>query len=188
MERAGGVISQVENEKWTLLKTLRHARHDWMNDIQIVKGYLSLNNIDAAARAADHIILKAVQESRLCNLGMPGMAELFMTFNWSQHLFRLEYELDESIAAGTADDQKACRFFNRLFSLLEQHVKEFNEHELFVHLSEKQGSLAAEMEWMGEVANRPLLLKKIKEFAHSLELKSAVWETDSGDILMEVTF
>jgi stage 0 sporulation protein B (sporulation initiation phosphotransferase) len=186
--RAGGAISQVDNEKWTLLKTLRHARHDWMNDIQIVKGYLSLNNIDAAARAVDHIILKAVQESRLCNLGMPGMAELFITFNWSPHLFRLEYELDETIKASQADDQKAHSFFTRLFALLEQHIKEFNEHELFVHLSEEHGCIRARMEWMGEVANRPLLLSKMKEIPNDLQLKSAVWETDSKDILMEVTF
>ncbi|WP_050181234.1 Spo0B C-terminal domain-containing protein [Domibacillus robiginosus] len=182
------MISQMENEKWTLLNTLRHARHDWMNDIQIVKGYLSLNKIDAAARAADHIILKAVQESRLCNLGMPGMAELFITFNWSQHLFRLEYELDEPITSGQADDQTVYSFFNRLFALLEQHVEEFNEHELFVRFFEKQESLVARIEWIGKVSNRSQLLNKIEEIPGDLQFKSTVWETDSGDILMEVTF
>lgn len=178
----------MEKEEWTVLKTLRHARHDWMNDIQIVKGYLALNNLDEAARAADHIIVKAVQESRLCNLGMPGMAELFMTFNWSQHLFRLEYEIDENITAGRTDDQQAFRFFNRLFSLLEQHVKEYNTHELFIHLSEKEEHLFVRMEWVGEVANRPLLLEKIGEIPKELQLKSAVLETGCQDILMEVTF
>ncbi|MCP3762599.1 sporulation initiation phosphotransferase B [Domibacillus sp. A3M-37] len=178
----------MEKEEWTVVKTLRHARHDWMNDIQIVKGYLALNNLDEAARAADHIIVKAVQESRLCNLGMPGMAELFMTFNWSQHLFRLEYELDDGIKTGSADDQKALSFFSRLFALLEQHIKDYNGHELFVHFSEKEECLFVRMEWMGDVANRPLLLDKINEIPKELQLKCAVLETGCQDILMEVTF
>ncbi|WP_197076547.1 Spo0B domain-containing protein [Domibacillus indicus] len=182
------MISQVEKEEWTVVKTLRHARHDWMNDIQVVKGYLAMNNLDEAARATDHIIMKAVQESRLCNLGMPGMAELFITFNWSQRLFKLEYELDHTIISRRADDQKALCFFNRLFSLLEQHIKEYNEHELFVHMSEKEGRFFVQMEWMGEVLNRSLLLKEMDEISKALGLKSAVLETSGQDILMEVTF
>ncbi len=183
----GGATSQVK-EEWTVLEALRHARHDWMNDIQLVKGYLSLNKIDEAVRAADHIIVKAVQESKLCNLGMPGMAEMFITFNWEQHSFLLEFEIDDELVVPKVDDEKAVQFFSRLFSVLDQHIEEYSGQYLYAHFSEKEGRLSARIEWTGEVKDRALLVETISSLPAIPSLESNVLESSGRDILMEVNF
>ncbi|WP_082892657.1 Spo0B domain-containing protein [Rossellomorea aquimaris] len=33
-------------ENWGVVEALRHARHDWMNDLQLIKGNLDLNRLD----------------------------------------------------------------------------------------------------------------------------------------------
>lgn len=170
--------------EWTLVETLRHARHDWMNDIQIVKGYLALSKLDEAARAADHIIVKAAQESKLCNLGMPGMAELFITFNWSNHLFRLEYEVDDDVASGLADDQLVLVYFSQFFSLIERHIVEYKDHQLFVRFSEADDQLLVRMEWMGALSEQPVFIDQ----AAALKQESTVTETEDSEILIEATF
>lgn len=183
----GGAKSQVK-EEWTVLKALRHARHDWMNDIQLVKGYLSLNKIDEAMRAADHIIVKAVQESKLCNLGMPGMAEMFTTFNWEKHTFLLEFEIDDELVVDKVDDETAVHFFSRLFSIFEAHIEEYSGQYLYARFSEKEGRLSVRLEWTGDVTDRASLMNTICSFPKESPLQSSVLESGEEDILMEVNF
>ena len=56
---------------WNIVEVLRHARHDWLNRVQLIKGYISLNNIERVNKILDEIIADAYQESKLSNMNMP---------------------------------------------------------------------------------------------------------------------
>ncbi|WP_245796352.1 Spo0B domain-containing protein [Domibacillus antri] len=178
----------MREKKWTAIEALRHARHDWMNDIQLIKGFLALNKIDEAARAADHIIVKAVQESKLCNLGMPGMAEMFITFNWEKHKFLLEFEIDDEMVIEKVDDEMVTGFFQSLFSLLERHISDYSGQNLYTGFAEKDGRLMVRIEWDGELFDRSLLMERINQLLQPDEVCGKVMKSDDQDILMEVNF
>jgi stage 0 sporulation protein B (sporulation initiation phosphotransferase) len=178
----------MEEKEWTVVEVLRHARHDWMNDMQLVKGFLALNKIDEAARTADHIIVKAVQEAKLCNLGMPGMAEMFITFNWESHKFLLEFEIDDEMVFEKVDDQLVTVFFRSLFLLLDSHISEYSGQYLYAGFIEKEGRLAVRIEWEGELVNRSLLMERISQLFQPDAVCGKVMKSDDQDILMEVNF
>lgn len=79
--------------EWDIVSLLRHARHDWLNQIQLIKGNLSLNHIERANEIIDELIMEARHEAKLSNLHMPRLAEYLLTFNWSQHMYKLETEV-----------------------------------------------------------------------------------------------
>ncbi|MGY4690471.1 Spo0B C-terminal domain-containing protein [Salibacterium sp. K-3] len=75
------------------LDILRHARHDWMNIVQIIKGNLSLNRLDRIEEILNETIRKTEHESRLSHLGIPKTALFLLTFNWEQHRLSLDVEV-----------------------------------------------------------------------------------------------
>ncbi|WP_144289453.1 Spo0B domain-containing protein [Domibacillus epiphyticus] len=178
----------MKEKDWTVIEALRHARHDWMNDMQLVKGLLALNKIDEAARAADHIIVKAVQESKLCNLGMPGMAEMFITFNWEKHKFFLEFEIEDEIIIEKVDDEVAVRFFQALFSLFDRHISDYSGQYLYAGFGEKDGRLMVRIEWDGELFGKSLLIERIEKLLQPDSVSGRVMKLGDQDILMEVNF
>lgn len=178
----------MKEEKWTVLSTLRHARHDWMNDIQLVKAYLALGKVEDAMRAVDQATLKAAQESKLCNLGMPGMAELLLTFNWSTHAFRLEYEVEEYTQRVRANDGKAIRFFQTCFSLLEAHITEYTHHSLFIRLVEENSLLTAQLDWDGPLVNKAHFMKVLNQAAEEADAAMAVLQQSEAELLIEIRF
>lgn len=89
---------------WNMIEVLRHARHDWLNKIQLIKGNLSLNKTDRAKEIIDEIVVEAQQEARLSNMNLPGFASLLLTYNWENHYLQLEYEVLDDPIAGRLDD------------------------------------------------------------------------------------
>src|SRR5690606_26969277 len=53
-----------------LINVINHLRHDWMNDIQVLYGYLRLNKQDKCLDYMEIIKQKAAQESLISRLGV----------------------------------------------------------------------------------------------------------------------
>ncbi|KSU63854.1 hypothetical protein AS034_06310 [[Bacillus] enclensis] len=127
------------SENRDILDALRHARHDWMNDLQLIKGNLELNRIERAKQVIDTMVITAQNESKLSNLKLPLLAEWILTYNWSTHLVKLEFEVGAAGYAGTLDDQKLVLICKELMELLESGVKPSAENQLslIINLSEE---------------------------------------------------
>lgn len=128
-------------EKWTILNILRHARHDWMNQLQLIKGNLELNNIDRAKEMMNEIVFLAQQETKLSNLQLPWLAELLITFNWAQHRFKLDYKVNGNHPQFTINDQQITMWTESFFMTLDQVVDPNVENHLLISI-EKQDELA----------------------------------------------
>ena len=77
------------------LEMLSHHRHDWMNDMQILYGYLRLGKPDKAVAVVDRIRTKMERDSRISRLGIPKLAAYFLSFRAACDSMRLEVEVDE---------------------------------------------------------------------------------------------
>ncbi|HET7578271.1 MAG TPA: Spo0B C-terminal domain-containing protein [Bacillales bacterium] len=80
-------------KQWEPVKLLRHARHDWLNQIQLIKANLSLNRVERAQEIIEEITAQSRNDSKLTNLQMPHITEMLLTFNWQAHFYRLETEV-----------------------------------------------------------------------------------------------
>jgi stage 0 sporulation protein B (sporulation initiation phosphotransferase) len=127
------------SENWGILDALRHARHDWMNDLQLIKGNLELNRIERAKQVIDTMVITAQNESKLSNLKLPSLAEWILTYNWSTHLVKLEFEVGQTGFTDRLNDQKLVFLCKEMLELLESNVETNAENQLslIINLSEE---------------------------------------------------
>jgi sensor histidine kinase regulating citrate/malate metabolism len=102
---SGAVNKQHELEVAELLKAgeqemmrvLSHYRHDWMNDLQVLCGYISLKKYDKLAPYLEKIKDKMSEESYIANIGNSSLSLLLLSYRqYSQH-YELHVSMDRSI-------------------------------------------------------------------------------------------
>lgn len=79
------------------IRTLNHHRHDWMNDLQILYGYIQLGKIDKAVQCVDKIKERMHQESKISKLGIPSLVFYLQSFRTSNSSLELEIALDQEM-------------------------------------------------------------------------------------------
>lgn len=104
---------------------ISHYRHDWMNDIQLLFGYVSLRKFDKLAASLDTIRAKVLQESGIAKLGIPSLVAFFVTFRLYYNALTLELEMEDelSLAALPIDKEKVSH-------LVQMTIKVFNSAAL----------------------------------------------------------
>ncbi|HZG73715.1 MAG TPA: Spo0B C-terminal domain-containing protein [Chondromyces sp.] len=148
---------------WTVVEALRFARHDWMNQIQLIKGFLALGKVERAEQFIEEIILQARQDSHLTNLELTELAELFLTFNWENHSFRLEYEIMQERLSVHAKGDWLTDWFKCLFTTLNDCVKPFADNLLYVSLEETAEGLRFFFDFSGIITKTEAITQWIEK-------------------------
>lgn len=64
-----------------MIACMNIKRHDWLNHIQVMKGYLSLNKHDRLQSYLNHVLNEVEQESCICHLGYTPLSRYLLTHN-----------------------------------------------------------------------------------------------------------
>ncbi|MET3697400.1 stage 0 sporulation protein B (sporulation initiation phosphotransferase) [Bacillus oleivorans] len=155
-------------EPKNVVEILRHARHDWLNQLQLIKGNLDLGKTNRAKEIIDEIIIDARNESNLSNLGLDDFSSLLLTCNWMQHFFRLEYEVLVTKGTFPLEDQEITAWMNKLFLYLEDSFDPKAENHVFI-------SIEVATEWtrlLFEVRGEFLPNSNIVTYIHKHPLKN----------------
>ncbi|KGX89200.1 Spo0B domain-containing protein [Pontibacillus litoralis] len=75
-------------------KLLRHYRHDWMNELQIVHGYAAMNKMDKVQEKLDEIIANSREEAKLMSLQAPYFALWILQCNMLNDNCKLTYQIE----------------------------------------------------------------------------------------------
>ncbi|MGM9988646.1 MAG: Spo0B C-terminal domain-containing protein [Bacillaceae bacterium] len=86
-------MKEIRQQPGVITDILRHSRHEWLNQLQLIKGYLELGDKERVCEIIDEIVFQANQETTLSNLKMNKTAELFLTYNWDVHNYKIEFEI-----------------------------------------------------------------------------------------------
>lgn len=109
------VNRQAENERKQLLEsvqrtaatTLGHHRHDWMNDLQILYGYIQLGKYDKLAGCVERIKERMAADSKISRLGIPSLVFYLHSFREMNGSVQLEVCIQDDLQLGdllTAED------------------------------------------------------------------------------------
>lgn len=74
-----GSVNQTDLEA-TLIQVVNHHRHDWMNDLQVLLGYIQLNKQDKLRGYLDKLLDKLYRESLVSKLGNERLIAYLITF------------------------------------------------------------------------------------------------------------
>ncbi|MGM0844091.1 MAG: Spo0B C-terminal domain-containing protein [Bacillota bacterium] len=144
------------NSEWNLVEALRHARHDWMNRLQLIKGNMDLGKIDRAKQVIEEIVAEAQNESKASNLKLPKFSEWLLTYNWQTHFIKLEFEVLEA-EAPNIDDDRLYGWFTGFFNVLEKCVKPFEENNMMVIIKICQQDARFELDFNGIIVDKESL-------------------------------
>lgn len=143
------------SSKEDLLHYLRHYRHDWLNHMQIIKGYLSMGKEEEAKRYMDQIILDAQHETKLSQMGHPELTFYMLTYNWNQksHV-KLEIEVnhEQDMLYFSSISEKYPNLYSwikGIINILERRVDQNTENLLFCQFNIKDHNLTLHFEFEG---------------------------------------
>ncbi|MFK2824517.1 Spo0B C-terminal domain-containing protein [Bacillus sp. B190/17] len=160
-----------KNENWTIIRALQHVRHDWMNHIQLIKGYIALGKTEEAERTIEQIVMQAKQEAHLCSLPLPELVKLLVTFNWDQHSFQLEYEvLDKNIRTETNDEQLVSLMIS-LFDLMERWIEKYADNQLYLSIEGTNDGLRFFFEFSGIITNTEAFIRELTGALNTAHVK-----------------
>ncbi|WP_249870978.1 Spo0B domain-containing protein [Oceanobacillus saliphilus] len=76
-----------------IIRVLQQYRHDLMNRLQIVQGYMSMGKTEIAEKKLNEVLAYYNEERRLMGLNMPAFMLWILEFDSSFDNFRLKYTI-----------------------------------------------------------------------------------------------
>ncbi|WP_212964996.1 Spo0B C-terminal domain-containing protein [Lederbergia ruris] len=140
-------------DKEETLTLLQHARHDWLNRIQLIKGYLALGKVDQAERVIEEIVLESQQETKLTKLGLPEFATLLLLHNWGGegHAFQIEYEFINDLPVHFINDLKLTSWMKSFFQTISDALHPLYGNRLYVSIKPLEKSLSLHFDFDGKL-------------------------------------
>ncbi|WP_240343795.1 Spo0B domain-containing protein [Paenibacillus sp. SYP-B3998] len=100
-ERWSEELHQQEQQSDTnVLNIVNRLRHDWMNEMQILFGYIQLKKFDNLQPYMEKIKMNMQQESNLSKLGIPSLIAFLVLFRVQSKSLQLEVALDQEVNLG----------------------------------------------------------------------------------------
>ncbi|WNR45856.1 Spo0B domain-containing protein [Paenibacillus roseipurpureus] len=83
-----------------LIAVVNRLRHDWMNDAQILFGYIQMKKFDNLRPYMEKIKLTMQQESNLSKLGIPSLIAYLLQFRVKSKTLELHVDIEQEINLG----------------------------------------------------------------------------------------
>lgn len=77
-----------------VVNLILHYRHDVLNQLQVVDGYIKLGNIDKVEANMSELLEYFDQESKLISLNLPNVLLWFLQFRTRYENYNLTYDVD----------------------------------------------------------------------------------------------
>ncbi|EIT85331.1 sporulation initiation phosphotransferase [Fictibacillus macauensis ZFHKF-1] len=119
-----------KRKKWSTLDVVRHARHDWLNDLQLIKTNLSLGRTDRVEEIIAAIVQSSRHESHLMNINVPELAEFLITYNWLKYPIVLSVEVTGQVKDLSKIEAPLLHCCESLIALLNEAVDPLSENKL----------------------------------------------------------
>jgi sensor histidine kinase regulating citrate/malate metabolism len=152
-----------------LIRLFNHYRHDWMNEIQLVFGYVKLKKYDKLEALLENIKARVQQESHISKLGVPELIVYLFSVQAEFKELKLEIDMDHEIHLNELpmDCEEVGRLLIALIEAFKNHARIHgdNEHDLRIKLIQAVDKLQVDCAYQGIAVSDPLLsvLKQVKQ-------------------------
>lgn len=151
MEREGAPRMKSDLSERDIVELLRYSRHDWLNHIQLIKGYLSMGKLDRVREIIDQIVEESEQAAKLSNLNLPLFAALFLTYNWKNPRVYLSYRINGEGKLSEEQDGRITHWFETFFQYLNSEVPDNCEYKVMVSIQPLGSYACFDIEFHGEI-------------------------------------
>ncbi|MCD1258219.1 Spo0B domain-containing protein [Paenibacillus athensensis] len=107
----------------SILQVVNRLRHDWLNDLQLLFGYIQLKKYEQLQPFMEKLKVKIQQEGYVSKLGIPSLIAFLITFRVQSRSLQLEVGLDQEVNL-----QQLPVSAELISSLVRDTVELFREH------------------------------------------------------------
>jgi stage 0 sporulation protein B (sporulation initiation phosphotransferase) len=170
-----------------ILDILRCVRHDFLNELQVLKANVALNKMDRVKTIIEEIVNKARNEAKLTNLHIPKLAMLLIGYNWKPQPFKLELEV-------TGDDADWYAYDEGLFTLVQDILNAFgkssdrytdNTVSISIHSDETSGTIS--ICYSGKITNHEFLHQYFNQLHQTYHLVEKYIQNEEAVITFQLT-
>jgi hypothetical protein len=176
-----------------LIHLFNHYRHDWMNEIQLVYGYVKLKKYDKLEALMETIRTKVQYESHISKLGVPELVVYLFSSQAGEKELKLDVEmkqeihLNELLIAG----EEFSRLLMNIIDAFKKIAKQYKdcEHGLHIKLAQTSEMLQVDCTYKGELTGDQLLpcLEWIKlQLGANMTWKTNQWDGNLIRLSVEV--
>ncbi|WP_052360667.1 Spo0B domain-containing protein [Oceanobacillus manasiensis] len=161
------------NEKDVIL-LLQHYRHDLMNHLQIIHGYLSMNKTDRVESKVQESLEYYNEERKLMHLQGTLLTLWVIQFSSYYNDFRLTYQIHTENKKIMQSDEQLVRICNRVISLISQmHAgMELFEVHLLLEETEIPEFLRVKLSIDGNFINKEEVIDKLNNMEVDFQMST----------------
>jgi stage 0 sporulation protein B (sporulation initiation phosphotransferase) len=177
--------------KEEFINHMKHYRHDWLNHIQIIKGYLSLGKVDVAQKFLDHVIINSHYESKISQLGNVDLAYHLLTYNWTQDRVVLEVEIEDDgveISSVGKNYPYIGSWIMEITKIVEENSEINQENRLSILLDITVERLTVTVEFVGNWAEQEgrKAIMRLQELVEKDQGKLVLGEHSKSEFTFEI--
>ncbi|MCM3746703.1 Spo0B domain-containing protein [Paenibacillus pasadenensis] len=158
------------------IQTLNHHRHDWMNDLQVLYGYIRMNKPDRALASVERIRDKMLMESKISKLGSPALTAYLQSFRTFSPSIVLDVEIEDNVSMEELDGDRdgAAEALIEVINAYRFSTKPGvgDPALLKLRLYRGSGALMVELEFDGELTDEAELIDKLEQRLHGTPLQA----------------
>ncbi|HEY2491851.1 MAG TPA: Spo0B domain-containing protein [Paenibacillus sp.] len=187
--RQRAVIQSIER---TAIKTLNHHRHDWMNDLQILYGYIQLGKHDKTVGCVGRIKERMEVESKIATLGIPSLVFYLQSFRTIGSNIELEVVVLNDLQLADRMRQEDSETW---VSAIMQTIRAYQysnlapsgeSRKLILTLYEEHGEVVAHFEGEGSQVDSEVLQKQIHNVVQSDRITTKQLQSSQASIQLRV--
>jgi len=164
----------IESMQALASRTLNHHRHDWMNDLQVLYGYIRLQKQDKTIEYVDKIRERMANESSISRLGLPSLISFIQSFRTVTNTLELKVIIHGEVYLDKyeVDHERIAQTLIQTINTYRFAVKPDygNPAVLRLELSADEEAVYASFYYEGEFVNKEQWKQKIKG-----QLEGALW-------------
>jgi hypothetical protein len=187
-ERETGHERTLRTLQWTAIRTLNHHRHDWMNELQVLYGYIRMNKPDKSAECVEKIRQRMTEESRIAKLGVPSLILYAQSFRTTPGPIALHFELPDelNLAELPLDAEKAAAALIDVINVYRYGAKPGADEpaRLTVRLNREESALKALLKFEGEFIQTKEAQDKIRRRLKRSPFRAERLEPELAEVVL----
>ncbi len=159
----------IDEQRHHFLESLRLQRHDWLNHVQVIMGYLKLKRYDLCEEYMLKVTEMTNNESRIAALGHDGLEAFLLTYPALHKEMKLEFQVPELINLTAFGHDEKQRFYFLVRGIIETY-REFSQpndglpNSLVIELQALDHALFLAVEYEGRL-QEAACLEALRELA-----------------------
>ncbi len=182
------VSKLTESLQTSAIRTLNHHRHDWMNDLQVVYGYIRLKKLDKTVECVEKISARMAVESQISKLGVPSLISYIQSFRTFSNTLELQVVINGDVYLNelTAEADQIADTLIQTINAYRFEVKPdySGTAVLKLELTLDQDALTAAFYYDGELMNEQQWKQKIQQQLDGAPLKPVSFEQSYAKVLL----